>query len=209
MSDNPESPVPPKHSTDIQEQIEILSRRGVVFCVEDPARWLQSVSYYRLSSYAFPYREPAYGEETRFRPGTRFDDITRLYEFDRKLRTLVHDAMERVEVLIRSAISQELAGYGATAYQDPLTFRSGFKHGSWLNQAYSRVERARRSSDPVIQHHDDKYGGVLPVWVLVQFLDFSDLSILFEGLKSSDQWKIAQSIGINVNLNEMPRSKRA
>ncbi|WP_419719786.1 Abi family protein [Micrococcus terreus] len=52
----------------------------------------------------YPYRElPQNGSSTRpsrFVPGTTFTAVTDLYEFDRKLRTLIHDGTEKVSTVI-------------------------------------------------------------------------------------------------------------
>lgn len=40
-----------------------------------------------------------------------------LYEFDRKLRTLLHDAIERVEVGLRSHLSYHVGRIGPLAHE--------------------------------------------------------------------------------------------
>lgn len=77
---------------------------------EDLARqWLRSVSYYRLSGYWYAYRVLPPSAEPRepercddFEMGTRFADVVSLYEFDQKMRTLIHDGIERIEVVLRA-----------------------------------------------------------------------------------------------------------
>jgi abortive infection bacteriophage resistance protein len=65
-------------------------------------------------------------------------------------------------------------------------FRPGFDHSTWRSTAQRRVDRAR-GRDEFVDHHYAVYGGQLPIWVLTDVLDFSDLSRLFAGLRSSDQ----------------------
>lgn len=77
---------------------------------------LQKVNYYRLSGYWFPFRDYPY--ET-FKTGTNFETIWRRYTFDRHLRLLVLDGIERIEVAIRSEITYELAHrYGPFGYKE-------------------------------------------------------------------------------------------
>ena len=90
-------------------------------------QWLRNVGYYRLSAYWYPYRElisddpPSRGDN--FIPGTKFEAIAVLYEFDRKLRTLVHDGIERIEIGLRTQLNEYLGEVGgALAYQDPVHF---------------------------------------------------------------------------------------
>lgn len=47
--------------------------------------------------------------EGRFRPGSTFESVLRRYSFDRKLRLLMLDASERLEVSIRSHWSNPMA----------------------------------------------------------------------------------------------------
>jgi len=59
------------------------------------------VNYYRLSAYWYPFKQvdPITGDE-RFTPNTAFEIIWGRYTFDRRLRLLVMDAVEHVEVAI-------------------------------------------------------------------------------------------------------------
>ncbi|MEC9486356.1 MAG: Abi family protein [Prosthecochloris sp.] len=62
--------------------------------------YLQHLNYYRLCAYWLPF-EANHSTHT-FRPGTTFDAVLNLYIFDRQLRLHVLDAIERVEVSVRS-----------------------------------------------------------------------------------------------------------
>lgn len=152
-----------KPATSIDQQIEILRERGM--SVDEPLarQWLASVSYYRLSGYWYAYRVlPADADPKnphrldKFQQQTSFSDIARLYEFDRKLRTLIHDGMERIEVALRARISDRLASIGALSYLDPAVFRPDFEHSAWCNTALARVERAKKR-DTAIKHYASKY----------------------------------------------------
>lgn len=181
-------------------------------------QWLCNVGYYCLSAYWYPYRKliqenpPRRGDT--FVPGTSFDDIAILYEFDRKLRTLMHDGIERIEIGLRAQLNEYLGETdGALAYKNPDNFRDGFDHAGWLEQANKRVGRARRHNE-AIRHHDKHYDGRLPIWVLSEVLDFSDVSKLYEGLPTKAQYCIAENLGIRIDLsklsaNQQKKAKRA
>jgi type I restriction enzyme R subunit len=64
---------------------------------------LQAVGFFRLSAYMRPYQIPNTSDHS-FKPDTNFRQITRTYEFDRKLRLLAMAAIERVEVSVRAVI---------------------------------------------------------------------------------------------------------
>ena len=76
-------------------------------------RYLSRLGYYRLSGYWYPAREVHYVADTigvvtpkfqeTFRPGTTFERAVDLYIFDKRLRMLFMDALERVEVSLRGS----------------------------------------------------------------------------------------------------------
>ena len=113
----------------IDEQLAKLRQRGMV--VSDPAKsrdYLERIGYYRLSGYWFAFRErselccalnpAALGKHERskpgrlpldqFKPGASFENAVDLYVFDKKLRLLAMDALERIEISLRVDISHHL-----------------------------------------------------------------------------------------------------
>ena len=79
-------------------------------------RHLSNVSYYRMSAYMRPFKKrDAVGEPLDdFVEGTTWDDVYNLYKFDRKLRLLVFDAIERIEIAVRTQVIHQLSlKYGA------------------------------------------------------------------------------------------------
>lgn len=95
----------PKHpftkpSTTYDQQIAILRQRGMHVDDEEVAKfYLQHLNYYRLSAYWLPFE--VNHNPHQFHSGTRFKDALNLYVFDRSLRLLVLDAIERIEVSSR------------------------------------------------------------------------------------------------------------
>ena len=134
--------------------------------------------------------------------------MTRLYEFDRKLRTLIHDGIERVEVALRSHLSYVIGETGPLAYKNASRFRSTFDHAGWLETARNRAERAKRHSEP-IRHHEEKYNGALPIWVLTKVLDFSDVSMLYDGLPARQQWVVAERLGVLIDDSQLSSNQSA
>lgn len=200
---------PLKPFASIDEQIHVLAARGLTIKQDAAKQWLQNVGYYRLSGYWYPFREMS-GQKQRldnFIAGTSLDEVVRLYEFDRKLRTLIHDGIERVEVALRSHVSYHLGSQGPIEYQNDLIFRPSFDHAGWIAMARARAARARRHSEPV-RHLEARYDGTLPIWVLTEVLDFSDVSRLYDGLFAKDQWAIAEKLGILVNDDKLSPNQR-
>lgn len=177
-------------------------------------RWLNSVGYYRLSGYWYPYRlqvQPAGAAPYRddnFQAGTSFDRIVELYNFDRNLKLLVLDAIERVEVAMRVRVGHTLGRRGSYAHTDPSALSPEFirvanpaqppAHAEWLGSPHAKwlnkvAAEQSRSKEEFVKHFQRKYGGPLPVWVVTEILDFGGLSRLYEGLKQIDRDDIAAS----------------
>lgn len=102
------------------EQIELLRSRGMVIPDKQRTeRHLSNISYYRLSAYMLPYKQKENGEILdSFREGVTWDMVYNLYIFDRKLRLLVFDAIERLEVAIRAQITYQLSHKYGSHWQD-------------------------------------------------------------------------------------------
>ena len=78
------------------DQLQKLKNRGLEVADEPRAiSYLQQISYYRLSAYFLPYQSV----KDTFDKGTTFHQIIQTYAFDRELRLLVFDCIERIEVL--------------------------------------------------------------------------------------------------------------
>ena len=100
-----------KPPTTIDEQIDLLIERGMQGDAALMRRWLETVGYYRLSAFWLPFEVPPADDKTRskrFAAGLRFDTIVDIYVFDRKLRLLVMEAIERIEIAVRSRWTNRL-----------------------------------------------------------------------------------------------------
>lgn len=182
-----------KPALTFDEQLDLLRQRGLAIPDTDRAtRWLQRVSYYRLSAYYLPFKD---GEA--FRAGTDFNDVAGLYIFDRKLRLLVLDAIERIEVAIRTAITYEIAhAYGAFGHTDPANFAPGFEHARFMGELGVEEMRAKET---FAGHFRKKYTSEphLPVWMATELLSFGTVSKLYTALAPALKQKIAAEYGVD------------
>jgi abortive infection bacteriophage resistance protein len=95
----------------ISQQIEKLEQRGLtVSNHQQTQQCLTNVGFYRLSAYFIPYEEPHPDKRNhQLQDGTEFDDIFKLYTFDQRLRLLVMEAIERIEVAVRTQWANEMS----------------------------------------------------------------------------------------------------
>jgi len=131
-----------KPHTSLQKQIELLTNRGMV--IADSASALNDLShigYYRLRGYWIPFETTdATGNDHRFLAGTTFEQVLILYTFDRALRLLVNDAIERIEISVRNQWVDVLAdAHGPHAYLDSSLFSSHRQYGRNLCAHHARL----------------------------------------------------------------------
>ena len=108
-----------KPPLNLREQFALLVARGLtVDDAEDATHYLTHVGYYRLSGYALPFQIGGAGADRHnFKPGVTFDQVLDRYVFDRKLRLLVMDAVEKIEISVRAMLSNAMAArHGAHWY---------------------------------------------------------------------------------------------
>lgn len=161
------------------DQVQLLVRRGMI--IPDPARtefYLQHLNYYRLGAYWLPFEED-HGSH-QFRAGTTFDDVLNLYIFDREMRLLVLDAIERFEVSVRSQWAYCLAHlHGSHAHLDSSLALPKWKERN-LRQLTEEVER---SDEQFIKHLKNNYSDPLPpVWAVCEVMSLGLLSRWYSNL---------------------------
>lgn len=182
------------------EQLDLLKNRGMAVDDNSTAlNILSKISYYRLSAYWYPFRQRDKNQVLdNFVATASFEEAVNRYEFDRKLRLLVLDAIERIEISLRTKLTYHLAHqYGAYSHIHSFNFHPQFRHQEWLKEVEQK--EASRSQEEFIRHFKNHYQGFpsLPVWIATEVMSFGLLSKLFHGLKHLDKRKVAQDYGLH------------
>lgn len=184
----------------IAGQIALLEARGMTVPDHPYAiHCLQHISYYRLRAYWLPFEEPAPTPgDHKFKAGTSFDNVLALYVFDRRLRLLVMDAVERVEVSLRGSWAHHLAmKYGPHGYLDPTLYdRADYYAKAFTNL----IEEIARSKDTFIVHYKGKYEDPEhpPIWMTAEVISLGQLSKWMGNLKyRPDRQAIAKQYGLD------------
>lgn len=183
-----------------EEHIDLLASRGLE--IEDRARaihYLTYIGYFRLSGYFPPFQTRDDEGCSVFRPGARFSNILDLYIFDRKIRLLLIDALERIEVAIRTTVSNTMSlAHGAFWLNNPDLFNHGH-HAEILDQITAAIDlREGRTHHAFLKHYADKYENVYPPsWMILETLSFGQVSHIFKRLKGQNQKAISAAFGLD------------
>lgn len=190
-----------KTALTIPEQITQLKSRGLIISNDATvSHYLSNISYYRLSAYFHTFlQEPK--EEHKFLPNTTFEKILDLYVFDRKLRVLLFDEIERIEVAFRTQlILQYSLAYGNNWYENP----DLFYNQNFYIESQGIIQNAINNSDETfIKHYKAEYGipPNPPAWMTIEIISFPQLSKIYKNLKSCEaKNKIAEHFGVNTEI---------
>lgn len=115
----------------IAEQRGLMQSRGLE--VADPPALdhaLRTIGYYRLSAYTHTFRVRTASESGEavvlddYLPGTRAGQVLALYEFDRRLKLLVLNAVERIEIAMRFHVAHTLGKHDPLGHLHPASLDS-------------------------------------------------------------------------------------
>lgn len=193
------------------EQIKLLQQRGLIVLDEEQAlSVLNAVSFFRLTPYMRPFQAP--GQEHKFKDNASFEQIIRLYSFDRRLRLLAIDAIERIEVAVRAYIGNKLCPqYGTHWYLDKNYFKNNYQHERLIQTIQekqnlaiddyrkdcSRIDKLssadlthknylknQRKKENYARHYSLTYKepNLMPTWAMLEELSLGELSHLYRGL---------------------------
>ncbi len=172
-----------KRPLTIPEQVTRLKCRGLLFDNETEASaYLFNISYYRLRAYTYPFQDNSeYGDHEFTRNDIHFNEIIDLYCFDCRLRLLIFNAIEKIEVAVRAKIVQVYAESTNDShwYLDRSLYRFGYE--DLMEHINADVDR---SNEDFIKHYKSKYAKpqMPPSWMALEVVSFATLSRLYQAL---------------------------
>lgn len=199
-----------KQALTIDEQIKKLQAQGLVISnVQRARQYLQTIGYYRLSAYFLLYQR----DDSTFFPDASFDDGLNLYLFDKQVRLLVMDALERIEVAVRTIVSNEMSlQYGAHWFMDTKSFCPAYssaiiknsKTGFDLLQEEIRdcagyKARGKTHIACVTYYAEYTAPSLPPSWIVTETLTMGVWSRVFNSLQGKSKKRIAKFFGLSVN----------
>lgn len=186
-------------SYSIDDQIQLLKNRGMLFKEEHHAQhFLKNISYYRLKGYWWDMQDNFLNHQ--FKPNTYFEDVIERYNFDRKLRLILFDAIERIEIALRTKMIYFMSqSYGALWYRDPQYFHDLNK----FNANKTKLEKEFNYSQEVfIRDHKRRHPADYPEsWKILEISTMGTLSKIYKTIKFQlpEKASIAKEMGLNLH----------
>jgi abortive infection bacteriophage resistance protein len=179
------------------QQITNLKSRGLVINSDERAiDYLSNIGYFRLSAYFYPLLEQPKNQHI-FKPNSNFETALNMYKFDRKLRVLLFNEIEKIEVAIRSTITDIVSHELNDVFwmTNPQYFMNRAKFDTTCENIIREVDR---SSEDFItqfkQNYNDQYP---PAWMIAEIAPLGVLCNVFTNLKdTSIKKKVAKRFGI-------------
>jgi len=175
---------------------------------------LSNISYYRLKGYWWDMQQD-FTLHT-LQPNTYFEDIVARYNFDRKLRLILFDAIERIEIALRTKMIYHLSiGHGSLWYLNPALFENtpfkvngnpvlvnGVPKTIHQNTIEELQREFNRSQEIFIKDHHNRYPNQdADAWKILEVATMGTLSKLYKNLKHQLPQKaaIAKELGLNLH----------
>ena len=182
-----------------QQHIVLLKNRGLLIADEEKAAgYIYNIGYFRLSAYFYPLLKfPK--EQHLYKPGATFVQALNMYRFDRKLRLLLFNEIEKIEVAIRSCITNYASlNFGNLFW---LTDKSFFSNEDKYQATLAVIDKEiQNSKEDFITHFNETYlEDYPPAWMIAEIIPFGSLAHIFMNLKDNGlKKKIAQHFGLQV-----------
>ncbi|SNA76278.1 Abi-like protein [Flavobacterium psychrophilum] len=186
-----------KEPITISEQIEKLQSRGLqINNTTKAAHYLSNISYYRLRAYTYPFQNNK-DENQPFIKEIKFEEIINLYVFDRQLRLLIFNAIEKIEVSFRTQIIYQYSlAHGSHWHLKPELYNNSVYFAEHIASLQKEIDR---SNETFIKHYKQKYTKPTspPSWMSLEVSSMGLLSKLFKNLKKDDiKNSVAQYYGL-------------
>ncbi len=187
-----------KEPLSFEDQAKTLLERGLTdVSLIDLEEYLQGVNYYRLNAYFHDELDPS---TNLFPIGFSFKTLQARYEIDAWLRKLILLALEPIEIKVRTQLAYWSAHIaGSDMFYDSNNFTNQRRYLEVFD-SFNRVRVTSDPKDPVLSHHNKKYSGRFPIWVVVEYLSFGNISKLL----AISQSIVSNYVSSNLNGIERP-----
>lgn len=202
-----------------QALTDLLIKHGIVCRNENERKLLElrisTIGYYRLEEYSWSFRKQVQQNKSKrtayFKQSMGFAPIWNTYLFDRRLRILLMDAIERLEIALRCALTKVLteATGNNTPHADTQLFpsmqtvdkRTGkTRLQKWLANIQAKYDDSG-TYDPRIEHCKKAHGITkvedLPLWIVMELTTLGNLKTLYENMRPDLRTTLAAHLGVD------------
>ena len=179
------------------ELVTLLQTRGLAVGDTEKARqYIEHIGYYRLTAYMHPLLSMP-KERRKFKPGTSFGQVMRLYRFDKKLRLLLFNEIEKIEIAVRSAV----VNMGCRMTGDPfwMTNPAHFASRAKFDKTLGKIDQelGKSREDFIVRFRETYSDPYPPAWILAEILPFGFITNIYANLRDKKLRKrIAQAFGL-------------
>ena len=164
--------------------------------IANAPHFLANISYYRLKGYWWEMQSNLITHT--FNQGSYFEDVIDLYNFDRHSRLLIFDAIERIEVSLRTKLIYYLSlKYGPLFYLDYNIFTDGINQMSTVGHLSSEINRSREQF--ILEHKSNHKADIPECWKALEVGSVGTLSKIYKNLKHQLPEKSAICIEFGFN----------
>ncbi len=186
-----------KHYQDVPDLIFLLKKRGLTISDELKARnYLTHIGYFRLSAYFYPLLQLPKTAHN-YKTASTFEQVLNLYRFDRKLRLLVFNEIEKIEVAIRSIMVNTACQHFNDAFW--ITQNLYFYNQSYFNSSIAEIDSELiKSKEDFIEHFKNTYNDLYPPsWMIAEILPLGNICRIYKNLNDTGlKKKIASQFGL-------------
>ncbi len=186
-----------KPAISFQNQITDLAKKGLFFNKKEQAEiFLSNINYYRLRAYTYPFQDNT-NPKHPFIKKVSFEEILDLYNFDNKLRSLLFEALSKIEIAFRTQIIYQWSmKHGSHWYINTDLYKNSVFFDKSITTLKKEIDR---SHETFIKHYKDKYTNpsLPPAWMALEISSFGLLSKLFTNIKHDKTKKeVAHHFGL-------------
>lgn len=205
-----------KVALDEKEQLDLLIKRGLCVKNKESAKiLLKRIGYYHLSSYMRNFQE---GENHQFKPNTYFSQIIDLYNFDKELRHITFEAIEKIELAYRAAISNVMCKtfsshwfYNFNAFKNESKLKMEIKNvetfqEKTINLILDEIKKKKKSNEyaeTFIAKYYEKYSepDLPPFWMVIETFSLGSLNRLYWVIKDEYKREIVRYLGFKEDVS--------
>lgn len=176
------------------QQVQALEDKNINISDRQYAEeMLQQIGYFSLfGGYKQLFRIPL---TKKYKPGTSFDEIVALYQFDAEIRSLFLKYLLQIERHIGNLIAYyfiELHGIGQSEYMNPENYNNIPRNQKTISGLMRKLYGAVNTTDyAYVNYYREQYGNI-PLWITTNVMTFGSLSKMYHVLPQSLRSKICR-----------------